>query len=402
MLSWQEDPDLFLVELPDLLLETPPERIAGSVDPLRRIVAWAEEYLCRPHPELGREGPVCTFVQVAMKKGLFFLTVCRDRELDRPAIERTLVRYRDRFLAIAPQEGPDVAFKTILILFPDLRQEDVPALIEGTQESLKPFYVEKGLMIGEFHAGPPKKAGLWNPDFRPLRSPVPMLVIRNMVPTDFAFLREDRELVATYLSRFRDSVPAHLRDDVRQAAERFGIPFGRPEDLEIVHPRVRAVLDARRVPVKVHRHADQPVPIHSPRDFAQALGYDLRRITKSLFVRRDDGGYAVIVCPVPQRVDLAQMARHLGCRRLELAGLTELEAHLGFSPGGVSPIGIGDIPVLLGGELFEHRTVLVAAGEVAVEIEIEPARLAEITGAVVLAMAETSGGTPGAAEASVV
>jgi Cys-tRNA(Pro) deacylase len=405
MLSWQEEPDLFLVELADLRLETPPERIAGCVDPLRQIVAWAEEYLCRPHPELGREGPVCPFVQVAMKKGLFYLTVCRGRDFDRSAIERTLVRYRDRFLAIAPHEGPNVAFKAILILFPDLRDKDVPALIEGTQESLKPLYVEKGLMIGEFHAGPPKKAGLWNPDFRPLRSPVPMLVIRNMVPTDFAFLRENGELVATYLAHFRDSVPAHLRDDVRQAAERFGIPFGRAEDLEVVHPRVRAVLDARRVPVRVHRHADQPIPIRGPRDFAQALGYDLRRITKSLFVRRDDGGYVVIVCPVPQRVDLARMARHLGCRRLELAGLTELEAYLGFSPGGVSPIGIGDIPVLLGGELFDYPTVLVAAGEVAVEIEIEPARLAAITSATVLPMAEASpaaAGALGAEEAQVV
>jgi Cys-tRNA(Pro) deacylase len=327
-----------------------------------------------------------------MKKGLFYLTVCRGADLERADVERTLMRYRDRFLALEPREGPEAAFKTILILFPDLRAEDVPELIEGTQESLKLFYVEKGLMIGEFHFGPPKKAGLWNPDFRPLQSPVPMLVIRNMVPTDFAFLRGERGLVQTYLSRFHHSVPAHLREEVRAVAEKFGIPFGRPEDLEVVHPRVRAVLAQRRVPVKVHRHADQAIPIHGPRDFAAALGYDLGRLTKALFVRRTDGGYAVLVCPVQRRVDLARVARHLGSGRLELAGLTELEAYLGFSPGGVSPIGIGDIPVLLDEELFDYPTVLVAAGEVAVEIEIEPARLAEITGAAVLALTADNAG----------
>ena len=42
--------------------------------------------------------------------------------------------------------------------------------------------------------------------------------------------------------------------------------------------------------------------------------------------------------------------------------------------------------MLLDAALFEHPTVLVAAGEVAVEIEIQPARLAEITGASVLAL----------------
>ena len=395
MLSHQDAADLFVVELSDLRRDMPPERIAGSIEPLRQIVTWAEEYLCRPHPELGREGPVCPYVQLAMKKGLFFLTVCRGRDLDRDGIEGALMGYRDWFLEMEPRKGPDAAFKTILILFPDLLPDDVPGLIEETQERLKGSYVEKGLMLGEFHEGPPRKAGLWNTEFRPLRSPVPMLVIRNMVPTDFAFLRHDKRYVETYLARYRDGVPAHLREEVRRVAMGFGIPFGRREDLEVVHPRVRDAVERGRVPVKVHRHADQPVPIRSPRDFAQVLGYDVGRITKSLFVRcAGNGNYAVLVCPVHERVDLARAAGRLGSQRLALATLPELEAFLGFSPGGVSPIGIGDIPVLLDESLMDHPTVLVAAGEVAVEIEIDPRRLAQITGATVLSL--TSGAGAGA------
>ncbi|HEV8580105.1 MAG TPA: YbaK/EbsC family protein [Thermoanaerobaculia bacterium] len=387
MLILQKDPKLFLVELSDLRQDPPPERIADSLDPLRRIVAWAEEYLCRPHPELGREGPVCPYVQVAMKKGLFYLAVCRGRDFDRDGIEGTLVRYRDWFLDLEPRQEADAAFKTILILFPDLLPEDVPGLVDATQERLKPIYVEKGLMIGEFHAGPPKKAGLWNPDFLPLRSPVPMLVIRNMVPTDFAFLRGDKGLVEAYLACHGERIPAHLREEVRQVVEGFGIPFGGTEALEVVHPRVREILERNQVPVRVHRHANQPIPIRGPRDFAHALGYDIGRITKSLFVRCNcHESYAVLVCPVHERVDLRRLAEHLGCTRLELASLPELEALLGFSPGGVSPIGAGDVRVLLDEQLFEHSTVLVAAGEVAVEIEIGPRRLAEITQASVMAM----------------
>lgn len=392
MLICQDAPDLFLVELSDLRQDPPPERIAGTLEPLRQIVAWAQEYLCRPHEELGREGPVCPYVQLAMKKCLFYLTVCRGRDFDRDGIEEALMRYRDWFLELEPRRAPEAAFKTILILFPDLLPEDVPGLIEETQERLKGNYVEKGLMLGEFHDGPPRKAGLWNDEFRPLHSPVPMLVIRNMVPTDFAFLRHDKGYVETWLARYRDGVPAHLREEVRQVAEGFNIPFGRPEELEVVHPRVREAVERGRVPVKVHRHADQPVPIHSPRDFAQALGYDAARLTKSLFVRcAGNGNYAVLVCPVHERVDLGRAASQLNSQRLALATLTELEAFLGFSPGGVSPIGIGDIPVLLDESLMDHPTVLVAAGEVAVEIEIDPRRLAQITGAKVMALTAGAG-----------
>jgi len=392
MLIWQKDPSLFLVELKDLQQPDPPAPVAGHLEPLRRIVQWAQEYLCRPHPELGREGPVCPFVQAAMRKGLFLLAVCPGRALDQEAVRDTLRRYRDWFLELEPREGNDAPFKTVLTLFPDLDEADVPRLIEATQQELKAAYVEHGLMIGEFHAGPPVKAGLWNPDFRPLRSPVPMLVIRHMVPTDFAFLRDDKPFVRAYLQRFGDSVPAHLRETVQQVAERFGIPFGRPEDMEVVNSRVRAVLESRRVPVRVRRHADQPVPIRSPRDFAAALGYDLDRITKSLFVRCScHGSYAVIVCPVNGRVDLPRLARQRGCARFELASLPELAAMLGFSPGGVSPIGVEGMPVLIDESLLDHPTVLVAAGEVAVEVEIEPARLVEITGAQVLAVTSGAG-----------
>ncbi|MEO0867043.1 MAG: DUF6875 domain-containing protein, partial [Cyanobacteria bacterium J06642_11] len=55
------------------------------------------------------------------------------------------------------------------------------------QRRLKPFFVEKRLMLGEFYPGN-QSPGLHNPDFRPLQSPVPMLVIRSMTEPDLPFL----------------------------------------------------------------------------------------------------------------------------------------------------------------------------------------------------------------------
>ncbi|WP_445302467.1 DUF6875 domain-containing protein [Microcoleus sp. K4-B3] len=75
----------------------------------------------------------------------------------------------------------DAVFKTFLILFPYLPKESAPKFIDNLQQRLKADFVNYGLMIGEFHFGPPKKTGLWNENFYPLFSPIPLLVIRYLV-----------------------------------------------------------------------------------------------------------------------------------------------------------------------------------------------------------------------------
>jgi len=112
----------------------------------------------------------------------------------------------------------------------------------------------------------------------------------------------------------------------------------------------------------------------------------LECITKSLFVRvQSQEEYMVLVCSVNKKVDLRRVARELGTGRLELAREREL-AMLGYSPGGVSPIAVGDFPVVMDAELMEMATVLTGAGEVLVEIEGDPRRLREVIGARALSL----------------
>jgi hypothetical protein len=225
MLTHPEHPDIQLFEIADLAADEPPHPVAaGAVDQLRAVVRWAREYLCRPHPELGRRGPVCPFVQASLERGIFYLAVLRGAEFDPQDLEPLLVRYRSWFRRLEPVAGPGAQFKTILLVFPDLSTEAAAVVVDATQERLKPRYVADGLMIGEFHGGPPPKAGLWNPDFRPLRSPLPLLAIRHMVATDFAFLAGERDLVAAYLEQFGQVLPANLRQRVAKEAARFGLP----------------------------------------------------------------------------------------------------------------------------------------------------------------------------------
>jgi len=229
VLTHPQDPQCVLFGVADLAGEAPHPVAAGAMEKLRAVARWAEEYLCRPHPDLGRKGPVCPYVQAALERGTFYLAVLRGETFPPDLLADRLVGYRDWFRQLEPSTGPAAQFKTILLVFPDLPQDAASAVVDATQERLKPAYVADGLMIGEFHPGPPAKAGLWNPDFRPLRSPQPLLAIRHMVPSDFPFLAAERELVAAYLERFGTVLPAGLRPRVAVAAARHGLPVPRPE-----------------------------------------------------------------------------------------------------------------------------------------------------------------------------
>ncbi|WP_216207576.1 non-ribosomal peptide synthetase [Amycolatopsis aidingensis] len=223
MLTHPTDPGLILIEPADLDGEPPPPPADAYRDTLREVLGWARDYLCDTHPELGRRGHVCPFAKAALDGGTSYLAVFPGRPDRVEEVAAALLGYREWFEQLCFADPARAQYHTIMITFPDLEGTDVRRVIDGTQRLLKPDYVGRGLMIGEFHDGPPESGGLWNPDFRPLRSPVPMLAIRNMVPTDFPFLRDDPEFLAGYLGRFGDQVPPHLRQQVADAVEEFGL-----------------------------------------------------------------------------------------------------------------------------------------------------------------------------------
>nr|WP_199039176.1 YbaK/EbsC family protein [Dyella sp. ASV24] len=336
------------------------------------IARWARDYLCAPHPELGRNGPMCPFVPGALMKKLMFATVYEDDDLDIDAIKAILLREMERFIELEPVSGNEAQFKSLMVLFPYLAEDDVAGVIEAAQADLQRHFVPNGLMVGEFHAGPPDKRGLWNPEFRPLYSPVPMLVIRHMVPTDILFLKDNAHLFREYVKIYGNAVPERFRSHFEEAAQRFGMTIT-SEDHPQAAPRIIDALSAAKTAYKVHRHDDFERPIRTPNDFADALGYDLSRITKTLFLKsRVDARHYLVVCGMDKRVDLSSLAKKLDAGRLEMAPLSDLQDRVGYPPTSVTPIAVPDIPAFIDETLLAHTTVLTGAGVPRVEIELSP------------------------------
>ena len=74
-------------------------------------------------------------------------------------------------------------------------------MLSRVQKSLRLTSFVRGRMIGVFHANAPEP-GLWNKDFRPLRAPLPLVVIRSLVAADFAFVLRHPLLAPTYFYNF--------------------------------------------------------------------------------------------------------------------------------------------------------------------------------------------------------
>jgi Domain of unknown function (DUF6875) len=197
---------LTLYEPADLHGGTPSSELAD----LREIAAWAVDFLNAPNRQLGRRGPVCPYTRLSMDNNSFLLARAGG-EHDVQSIESTVDQYRRWFMELLEQlDGArEQHLLTILILLPGFDRTDSGPL-DALQDRLKDAFVGAGLMVGQFH---PRcdRSGLWNEDFRPLRAPVPLLAIRQMVSSDLPFLLDSASQLSAYLDRFAPDIPSHVR-----------------------------------------------------------------------------------------------------------------------------------------------------------------------------------------------
>jgi hypothetical protein len=182
---------------------------------VREILAWARRYLVSPHPELGRNGPVCPYTQPSLHKGLFHLAALSGDGDVNEAVE-SLRTWYERIGAT--MSAADRELLTVLLVLPHLDYSDAGGL-DALQRVAKDKFVEDGLMIGQFH--PVCDApGLWNPDFKALRAPVPLLAIRKLVVFDLPFLVEHRAHAESYIRRFAPEIPPRVRKQLAQRMTR--------------------------------------------------------------------------------------------------------------------------------------------------------------------------------------
>lgn len=148
-----------------------------------------------------------------------------------------------------------------------------------------------------------------------------------------------------------------------------------------------ALLVRQRIPHTTHRY---DVPADSPRygaEVAVALGVPPERVFKSL-ITEVDGALTVAVVPVTGELDLKALATAVGGKRATLADRALAERVTGYVRGGISPLGQRrSLPTVVDSSVENFTTVFVSAGRRGLQVELAPADLVRLCGAVTASIA---------------
>jgi hypothetical protein len=193
-------------------LDCPP----GDRMAVERALGWARSFLTAPNPAIGRNGPVCPYLQESSDRGHLFVSYRLDADCSDDTFRAGLLDYATTFATVRDQVPAEERHLVAMVIV--LPHVDVTSAtpLDELQAGLKSRFVEQGLMIGQFH--PLCEApGLWRDDFRPLQSPVPFLAIREMVASDLPFLMGHPDHATTYFSLFAPGIPTHIRRHLVEA-----------------------------------------------------------------------------------------------------------------------------------------------------------------------------------------
>jgi Cys-tRNA(Pro)/Cys-tRNA(Cys) deacylase len=147
-----------------------------------------------------------------------------------------------------------------------------------------------------------------------------------------------------------------------------------------------AALTGAGIQFTEHAYAHDPANSNFGLEAASALGLDPDRVFKTLLADVD-GALVVGIVPVTGKLDLKALAATVGGKKAEMADPKVAERRTGYVVGGISPIG----------QKTPHRTVLdesaelwdtiyVSGGRRGLDVELSPADLVVVTGAVVAAI----------------
>lgn len=178
---------------------------ARDLSALRAVATWIETFVAKPAKDLGRAGPVCPFVPRALERRTLWLAPERIADHRAADVVQLIDAYKRLLLSAKPIDGDDAHSKAIVVVFSDLSAERAADYLGDVriQDLKRRAYAEDGVVMGEFH---PRNEGsaIRNPSFHPFKAPVPFLLMRQAVVSDWMFFLDNEEWLSLWARRFGD------------------------------------------------------------------------------------------------------------------------------------------------------------------------------------------------------
>ena len=115
---------------------------------------------------------------------------------------------------------------------------------------------------------------------------------------------------------------------------------------------------------------------------AQSIGLPPEQVFKTLVAKGDRTGVLVAIVPVDAELDLKELARVSGNKKVDLVPLKEVQPLTGYIRGGVSPVGMKKhFPTFFDKSAYGFPVISVSAGVRGCQMLVSPEDLEKMTGA---------------------
>ena len=172
--------------------------------------------MAKPHKDLGRAGPVCPFVPEAWERKTLWLAPERIADRNVLDVVQLIKGYNKLFLDAQPIDGDEANYKSIVVVFTDLSADRAKDLFDNVLQHLGvPSYVEDGLVLGPFYESNEASA-IYNRSFRPFTPPVPFLLVRRAVISDWKFFLDTEDWLNLWARRYGESAVQALAEELRR------------------------------------------------------------------------------------------------------------------------------------------------------------------------------------------
>ncbi len=136
---------------------------------------------------------------------------------------------------------------------------------------------------------------------------------------------------------------------------------------------VMRTLEQKKIAYTAHTYPHEDGVAVDGVTVAQILEQNSDAVFKTLVTKGASGGYYVFDIPVAQTLDLKKAAKAVGEKSIAMLPSKELLPLTGYVHGGCSPVGMKkQFPTVFHASCVEYDTVMVSAGKIGYQVEVNP------------------------------
>jgi hypothetical protein len=166
-------------------------------------LSWVTSYIANEDRRLGRPGPVCPCVPGVLRtSSMHLVRIGPDTHNVLDVVKENGLR----FLETMRMKHSHSILYCVALIFTPFSPQHQGSLVE-VHHQLKPWFIARGLMLGEFYPGN-SKPSVHSSQVTPMDCPVHALVIRASTAHDLLFVENDE----TYTQAERESMKRHIME----------------------------------------------------------------------------------------------------------------------------------------------------------------------------------------------